>query len=242
MVAVRRDRPAPAPVSSSEMRRVASGGTFTTPVGARDSVLLPDGTRALLAPASQLVVSPAYGAGSREVTLSGTARFAARHDRIAPFTVHAGSALIRDVGTVFTVDAPHRMAAAGITVAVVEGAVALRSATSSRGPALLRAGDKGELRGDSVVVHRGGVTADDLAWTRGALVYHDAPLDVVREDLRRWYGVDLRVSDSSLATRRITATFEGAPADQVLTTIAQVLGADVERRGDTAILRRAAPR
>ncbi len=245
MVALRPDRPATDSGTAPGVRQVASGGSFTTPVGVRDSVRLPDGTRVLLAPASRLVVSPGYGAGNRDVTLSGAARFVARHNPVAPFTVRAGSAIIRDVGTVFAVDAPapERVVEAGITVAVIEGAVALRSATSSHEPALLHAGDKGELRGgDSVVVHRRAVTGDDLAWTRGVLVYHNAAMDVVREDLRRWYGVDLRVADSGLATRRITATFDGAPAEQVLNTIAQVLGAELERQGNTATLRRAAPR
>jgi transmembrane sensor len=243
MVAVRRDRPASDTGSVSGVRQVAAGGTFTTPVGVRDSVQLPDGSRALLAPSSRLVVSPAYGSGSRDVTLSGTARFAARHDSAAQFTVHAGTAIIRDVGTVFAVDAPELADKTGITVAVIEGIVSLQPTSASREPTLLRSGDKGELRpGDSVIVHRGAVTADDLAWARGALVYRSAPLDVVREDLHRWYGVELRVPDSTLAARRITATFDGASADRVLNTIAQVLGAEVERHGDTAVLRRAAPR
>jgi transmembrane sensor len=62
----------------------------------------------------------------------------------------------------------------------------------------------------------------------------------VRDDLHSWYGVELRVADSALASRRITATFEGKSADAVLTTLALALGAEVERSGNVVTLRRIA--
>ena len=72
---------------------------------------------------------------------------------------------------------------------------------------------------------------------RGRLVYHDAPIAEVRADLRRWYGLELRLTDSALDARHLTATFEGESADAVLRVIGLALGADVERRGDTAVVR-----
>ncbi|HWJ22481.1 MAG TPA: DUF4974 domain-containing protein, partial [Gemmatimonadaceae bacterium] len=75
---------------------------------------------------------------------------------------------------------------------------------------------------------------------RGRLAYDAAPLDVVRADLRRWYGVDLRVADSTLARRRLTASFDGEPVARVLDVVALALGATVERSGNVAVLRTAA--
>jgi transmembrane sensor len=59
----------------------------------------------------------------------------------------------------------------------------------------------------------------------------------VAADLRRWYGVELRVTDTALLRRHVSATFVGDSADRVLDVIALALGARVERRGDTAYLR-----
>ena len=83
----------------------------------------------------------------------------------------------------------------------------------------------------------GGASADDMAWTTGALVFRDASISKVRADLRRWYGVDLRVSDSALARRHVTASFTHETARQALDVIALALGGTVTLLGDTATLK-----
>jgi transmembrane sensor len=218
--------------------RGAAGSVIATTIGVRDSVRLPDGTRVILAPASRLAVSPSFGTTSREVSIQGMVWFAVRHDAALPFTVRAGGAIVRDVGTAFTVRTGDG-APDAVSVVVSEGSVELRGASANAAPAvMLAAGDRGALTTDGrMVAERGVGTEADVAWTRGRLVFRDTPLEVVRADLRRWYGIDLQVADSTLAGRRLTATFEGEPIDRVLEVIALALGAQVERRGSVAVLR-----
>jgi transmembrane sensor len=219
------------------------GREIVTSVGVRDSVLLPDGSRVLLAPGSRLTISPSFGRLARDVSLLGLARFAVRHDARTPFVVHAGPAIVRDVGTTFVVRAPNDESDAEVSIAVTEGEVAVAARPSPLESTRLRAGDRAELDATGrIVAQPGTVTDDDVAWTRGVLVYRAAPLAVVRDDLRRWFGVELRVGDSLLASRRLTATFhgEGQPVEQVLNTIGLALGATVDRVGQVATLRRAA--
>jgi len=78
-----------------------------------------------------------------------------------------------------------------------------------------------------------------MAWTQGRLVFRDSPLTLVGAELYRWYGVRLRIADSSLANLHLTASFSGEPVDRVLNVIALTLGARVERQGNVAILSRA---
>jgi transmembrane sensor len=68
------------------------------------------------------------------------------------------------------------------------------------------------------------------------LSYRDASLSEVRADLLRWYGLDLRVVDSALARRTLTASFRGDSAAQVVRVIALALGAEVVQQGDTVTL------
>ena len=209
--------------------------TFATSVGARDSLHLPDGTRVVLAPGSRLDVADGFGARRREVRLHGEAFFEVVHDDARPFVVRAGEARVRDVGTAFTVRGD---AARGVEVVVTQGSVAVAHEAARDDEAVLHAGDLAVVATDHrVVVRRGGATPDDTSWMRGRLVYHDAPIAEVRADLRRWYGLELRLTDSSLDARHLTATFEGESADAVLRVIGLALGADVERRGDTAVVR-----
>jgi transmembrane sensor len=107
----------------------------------------------------------------------------------------------------------------------------------------LRPGDIGVvLPGGRVETRRGAATPDDLAWTRGRLVFRNATMPELRADLRRWYGVELRVTDSALVHRHFSGTFAGEPAQQVIDAIALAFGARVERRGDTTYLRAATSR
>ena len=216
----------------------ATGRTFATAIGERRQVVLKDGTKVLLGPTSRLVVARS-GDEQRLVTLDGIAYFSVVHDPAHPFTVKAGAISIQDVGTAFAVESDD---SAGTRVAVDSGSVAIGAADQkhSRG-AVLNARDRAIVDAQGVVaVERSAVSEDDLAWIQGRLVFRDAPLVLVGAELYRWYGVRLRVADSSLANLHLTASFSGEPVDRVLNVIALSLGARIERQGNVAILYRAA--
>jgi transmembrane sensor len=217
---------------------MASAQTFATAVGERDSLGLPDGTSVLLGPGSALTVAAGYGKERREVELRGDALFDVPHDEARPFVVRAGAAAIRDLGTAFTVQTDDD---GRVRVVVTSGAVVLHAAgTPEAAGAVLRQGDRGMLQeGGHAAVQRTAVTEDDLAWTRGRIVFSNAPLAQVSATLRRWFGIELRVADPALADRHLTASFTGESPEQVLKVIALALGAEVEMRGDTAVVRAA---
>jgi transmembrane sensor len=219
------------PVAST----AANARTYATAVGDQDTIRLTDGSTVVLGPASELKVPSSYGVGARDVDLRGEAYFEIVHDDARPFSVHTATATIRDLGTIFTVRAD---AADRVIVAVSAGSVQLRSRTDSTKTAVLNAGDRGVFgTATGISAERTVETADDFAWTRSHLVFRDAPLSEVSITLRRWYGVTLQSGDSSLDDRHITASFERESLEQVLGILSLALGATVERRGSTAILR-----
>ena len=202
---------------------------YHTGVGQRDSVKLEDGSVVHLGPASRIVVR------DRDVTLTGTGYFRVAHDASRPFVVHANGIQIRDIGTEFGVDAD---SGRPVRVVVREGVVALHNASDS---VVLNQGDIGVApRSGRVEASRGTASADDVAWMQGRLVFRDATLEEVAADLRRWYGVELRVTDDALLRRVFTGSFTTEAPDRVLEAIGLALGVRVERRGDVAFLSPAA--
>jgi transmembrane sensor len=145
---------------------------------------------------------------------------------------------IEDVGTAFGVQVDD---SGGVRVAVDSGSVALGAKGSEGGSKeVLRARDKASVDPKGLVmIERSAVSDDDLAWLQGRLVFRDAPLIQVGAELYRWYGVRLRVADSSLANLHLTASFSGESVDRVLNVIALSLGARLERQGNVATLYRA---
>ena len=202
---------------------------YATAAGVLDSVRLSDGSKVLLGPGSTLTVATGFGDRTRDVTLTGDARFEVVHDDARPFVVRTAAASFRDVGTVFVVHGTP----VGARVAVTEGAVAMVAAGATDS-VLLRAGDRASVvAGGSVSVERAAASAEDLAWTSGRLVLRDVAVAQAVADLRRWYGMELRV-DSALAGHRVSATFErGAPPADVARVVAALLGGGVREEGGT---------
>jgi len=208
--------------------------TVATGVGQIDSLFLVDGTRIVLGPASRLTVASDYATHARAVSLDGQALFVVRHEASRPFVVRAGEATIEDIGTSFAVSSEQ----GGATdVSVLAGRVRLASTASAGNSAELGAGDRGVVMpaGD-VHAFPNTVAPDDTAWTSGRLVFHDAALSNVIAAIRRTYGVDVHVADTSLLGRHVTATFSGESADKVLEIIGLALGARVVRSGDSAMV------
>ena len=209
--------------------------TYTTGVGQRDSVRLADGTRIVLGPDTRLTVLADYGTTSRSVELRGDGYFDVVHDAAKPFAVRVGQAVVEDIGTTFSVESDD---AEATSVSVVTGSVRLRRAQSEPASGVvLAAGDRGSIdEAGRASAQQHVVRDEDVAWTRGQLVFRDAPLSRVANELRRWYGVTLRVNDSALLNTPVSTSFAGEPADRVLDIIGLTLGARVQRQGDTATL------
>jgi transmembrane sensor len=218
----------PTPPAGASMAVAVVGETRA---GQLDTVRLTDGSSVVLGPESRLALGEGFGRTSREVTMNGQAYFDVVHDDARPFVVRTTSATLRDIGTTFTVRSD---SVGGTRVAVTSGAVDVATTQGpASSPTVLHAGDRAEVSGAHTRVERGVVTEAELSWTRGVLALHDASIPVVAQELRRWYGVKLIVTDSAIASRRLTATFEHASADEVGRVLAAVLGGSVTRAGDT---------
>ena len=204
--------------------------TLVTPVGGRDSLVLPDGGQVMLGPGSSLIMAQGYGQTERRVSIRGEALFTVVHDEKKPFVVVANGVEIRDVGTSFVVHSD----AGDTRIAVTEGVVDLVAHGVTE---TLKAGDAASISGGRINAQRGVGVGDDLAWTKGRLVFRDAPLADVAEDLKRWYGVQLDIRDSALRRRPLSAEFEGDSLASVLRVISSALGASMERRCDTVVVR-----
>ncbi len=218
----------------------AAGREYTTAAGQRLSVTLVDGTWITMAPASRVRLAAGYGRGARRVELEGEAYFAVAHDPAHPFVVRAHGAAAQDVGTAFDVRAYPEDPRARIVV--TEGAVAVSAATACRAavgaPAVrplcaaeARAGDVASVGTGGVVVEHGVDIASLTEWRAGALQFRDTPVSQVAAELRRWYDLDIAITDSSLGAYPITLSVRDNAVDESLDAVAVLAHARYERHG-----------
>lgn len=215
----------PRPVAEAGAPRV-----YATSTGQRADAYLPDGTHVVIAPESRVRVAADFGAQRRDVYVEGEAYFEVVHDSTRPFTVFAANTSTLDIGTAFAVRsyAEERV----VRVVVTEGKVVM----SGAGP--LVAGDVGLLTEEGKASVRRRVDAAALVgWTRGELVFEDAPLAQVLQDLRRWYGIDMRAADSTVAALPFTGSLRNTSPAEGLALIAATLGLRVTRDGALTVLR-----
>jgi transmembrane sensor len=191
---------------------------MSTAVGQQRHVRLADGSQLTLNTNTLLAVR--LTRERRDVYLRrGEAHFEVVHDAARPFFVHAGDALIRDVGTQFEV---RLHSDRDIDVLVNEGQVEVRGA--GMGPAGVagsaRSEDAGWVRalsaGEQLLIAgpRLKVTsvsprqvADDLAWREGALVFDGQPLSQALAEVARYTRTRIVLKGPKVASLPISGRF-----------------------------------
>ena len=219
--------------ASTPVLAKAPATDVVTQRGQQAEVRLGDGTRVVLGAASRLSYTSDYGQRERTVALDGEAYFDVVHDPSRPFRVRAGHGVAEDIGTAFVVRA---RGTAPLQVVVTDGAVALRPAIAGAPPGdslLLTRGQLGRVLPDGRLTLQGHVALDAyLAWMSGELAFQNTPLSEVAEELSRWYDVDVRVADSTLARRRFSGRFARRSLEDAVRLVAGV--ADVSARHTSA--------
>lgn len=176
----------------------------STERGERRQVTLPDGSVLEINSGTRAEVK--LYAGRREVALdSGEINFTVSPDAARPFTVHAGSGVVRVTGTVFDV----RRDADQVAVLVESGTVEVSGGHWwNLGHAVLRAGHGIRVPGSGAI----GVPAPAdvqaaTAWREGRVVFKNTPLTEVVREMNRYLATPLRLADDKAGRLRVSASF-----------------------------------
>jgi ferric-dicitrate binding protein FerR (iron transport regulator) len=175
-----------------------------------------------------MLVEQGFGAARRSIALSGSAYFDVRNANGAPFVVHAGTIETRVLGTQFVV---RRYAQDRTTyVAVISGRV---DAGSTAARVIVDAGTSARFTDSTATRADEGESL--TGWTRGQLVFKDAPVHDMLAEVGRWYGYDFQLSDSLLSKRHVSVTFDVHDSAEMMTVLKGVL--DVSMKVDGKVVR-----
>ena len=168
------------------------------------------------------------------MALDGEGFFEIVHNASLPFRVRAHSAITEDLGTRFDMRAYPEESA--VVVIVVDGAVTLGrahgdSAARGAGGGIVHSGERARLGDADSVTSVDRASLRLVGWTEGHLSFVGAPLEEVARVISRWFDLDVRVSDTTLARRLITADFPTQSADEMVATLAIAVHAEVEHNG-----------
>ncbi|HXC25585.1 MAG TPA: FecR domain-containing protein [Gemmatimonadaceae bacterium] len=195
--------------------------SYVTANGERAAITLPDGNTVMLNVGSRLDVPADYLDGNHTVRLLGEAMFTVRHREQAPFMVRAGQTTTRVLGTTFVVR--HYAMDSTTIVAVRDGKVAVDTAVVTASW-MLEAGpqEPGRVRAVDPAV---------FGFAGGILTLNSMPLSRALQELDRWYGADIRLSDSSLTRVPIDGKFTAGSLSDLSEILQNILDARVVRHG-----------
>jgi transmembrane sensor len=178
-------------------------------------VALPDGSKIIMNRNSELRYRVNFGRHSRDVSLTGEALFEISADASKPFIIDAGNAKVKVVGTSFNVITNNSGSA--VEVYVKTGKVLLSDNSGSQS-LLLDPGFVGIM--DSKI---SGKTLNNnpnyMSWNTGLLVYNGQKLDVVFNDLKRVYNMDIVADDSGILDNTWTSPIDNQPQDTIIRLI-----------------------
>jgi transmembrane sensor len=221
---------------------------LATAVGQQRHVTLADGSQITLNTNTLLTVD--FTAEHRVVYLRrGEAHFDVTHDAAKPFLVHAGDALIRDLGTQFEVRLhPDH----DVDVLVSEGRVEVqgsgivpgedRAGSGAPGPdsgwvRALSAGEQLRIAGPNLKMMTVSPRQieDELAWRQGALVFQGEPLSQAIAEVGRYTHTRIVLTGSQVASLRISGRFRTDDVPGFLQALQEALPVRVSRAGPQLI-------
>jgi transmembrane sensor len=195
-------------------------------------LLLADGSKIYLNRDSKLTYPKEFGRNNRKVSLRGEAFFDIAPDASRPFIIDAGKASVRVLGTSFNVmtDNGHNE----VEVYVSSGKVMLSSTDGSRSVTLEPeyVGKVSEAASSQAL----NTNVNYLSWHTELLVYDGERLEVVFEDLKRTFNIEIRAGDPAINDFRLTSPFEHQPQDTIIKLICTTFNLRSVREEDAYML------
>lgn len=197
-------------------------------------VTLPDGSIIFLNRNTQVTYSRNFGEGGRNVSLTGEAWFDVARDESRPFTVDAGKAMVRVLGTSFNVrtsdqDSP-------VEVFVRTGKVTVTGAAENN-ELVLDPGYIGTVYPDRA---EKSVNTDPnyMSWNTGLLVYDGQTLDIVFRDLKKVYNMDIVADDPGILSNTWTSPIDNQPQETIIRLICASFNLGYSKDGNVYHLKR----
>jgi transmembrane sensor len=162
--------------------------------------------------------------------VEGEALFSVEHDAGRPFTVEAGNGQVTVTGTRFDV----RRDPDTTRVAVERGSVKVQGRDAPRAQFVsLTAGLGTRIDAQGQVAAPYAINADELtAWRNGKLVFNNAPLRDVVEEVSRYRAKPLRVGSAAIGDLRLTSVFRADNPEALIKALPNILPVAVRTLDD----------
>lgn len=237
-------------------KEIASINEISTRLGSKTRIQLPDGSIVWLNAGSKLIYDKDFGKEERPVTLSGEGFFDVVRDPSKPFIVRTTNIEVRVLGTVFNVKAyPEDKSS---ETSLIHGSLEVSIKSRPRDKIILSSNEKLVVE-NKTLIPKDSLSDDkelpvmslnqikhnpldnsvnETQWIDNKLVFDNEPFADIAVKMERWFGVEIEITDSSLAAKRMTGKFERENIEQALEGLsyASTTSFVFERKGNKIII------
>ena len=199
---------------SIQVKSTAGGQKFT--------IFLSDGTKVKLNSESKLEYPKTFSDSSRVVHLTGEAFFDVKKDPQRPFTVISHNLSTTALGTSFNINAYRGNN--NIVVSLTTGKVQVsfnKGVNKEDSKITLEPGSQAIYSNSRNSIEKQPFDENiELAWKEGVLYFEDASWDQIVNQLERWYGVQISVSNLNPSSNKLyTGFFKDESLENVLESL-----------------------
>ncbi|MDD5112814.1 MAG: FecR family protein [Methylobacter sp.] len=204
---------------------------YHTATGEQRQIDLADGSKLLLNTDSAVTVEIEDNV-RRVQLLRGEAYFQVAHAPERPFWVNAGAARARVTGTAFSVGRNND----NVTITVAEGRVETSATEHPEQITPLTPGETARYQNQQLAAKQTTEVQRTLAWRQGQIVFVQATLSEVVDEINRYRPGRLIITNEQLKNRPITAVFSVNRLDDAVTALEQTFGIRARRLTDYLVL------
>jgi transmembrane sensor len=212
---------------------IALQADYMTATGNQTTVPLPDGSTMMLNTGTAVALD--FHAGKRHISLlRGEAFFDVVHDPAHPFTVRGHYGAVEVLGTAFSV----KTGDDEDEVVLERGRVQVLCLCENKGKAELAPGEAVSITASAVSAVHVADPSTALAWREGRIIFENARLGTVLQELRRYHRGPIMVADERVNRMVVTGNYRLDNVEGALRTLADAAGVGFYRiPGGLIILR-----
>ncbi len=218
--------------SNEEVIRIASGNT-------QKEIKLPDSTLVILKPNSEISYTENFGKNNRNTTLKGEAFFDVVRDVKNPFSIQAGDAHVRVLGTSFSINSNKKE---DVSIKVSSGKVLVydgvhEQASSDSLAVILLPGQEAHFSGEGKSIHTNSTNLESIRFGFDkTLVFENSDLKAVCSVLEKVFGTTIQFKNEETSNCRLTATFKNQDLSSILLIISETFNITVVKEPKSYLL------
>ncbi len=191
-----------------------------TEKGVKGYIVLPDGSEVWLNSDTRLSFPTKFIGNTREVNLEGEGYFKVQKDSLKPMIVNTHKGLsVKVLGTEFNIKAYDNDEMAEATLFSGKISLVYTSSKTEKVVKEIRPNTKALFSAEKLTVVSPQTIEDEVAWTKGKLIFNATKMNEVIKMLERWHGVEFVVKEPKILDYPITATFNNESIVQIMDMI-----------------------